>query len=76
MKKLVQFAGIFILATTLFSCSNDNEPTSEPQKSSLKLQLNYAKTKAIEDQSNGAAPTVTSATIKLKDGSNTVVYET
>lgn len=76
MKKLVQFAGIFILATTLFSCSNDNEPTSEPQKSSLKLQLNYAKTKAIEGQSNGDAPTITSATIKLKDGSNTVVYET
>lgn len=76
MKKLVQFAGIFILATTLFSCSNDNEPTSESQKSSLKLQLNYAKTKAIEDPGNLIAPTITSATIKLKDGSNTVIYET
>lgn len=76
MKKLVQFAGIFILAATFFSCSNDNEPISEPQKSSLKLQLNYAKTKAIEDQSSGAAPTVTSAVITLKDGSNNTVYQT
>lgn len=75
MKKLVQFAGIFILAATFFSCSNDNEPISEPQKSSLKLQLNYAKTKAIEDQSSGAAPTITSAVITLKDAANQPVFQ-
>lgn len=76
MKKLFHFAGIFMLVATLFSCSNENEPTSEPQKSSLKLQLNYAKTKAIEDQSNGKAPAVTSASIILKNDANAIVYQT
>lgn len=76
MKKLFHFAGIFMLVATLFSCSNENEPTSEPQKSSLKLQLNYAKTKAIEGQGNGNAPAVTSASIILKNDANTIVYQT
>lgn len=76
MKKLFHFAGIFMLVATLFSCSNENEPTSEPQKSSLKLQLNYAKTKAIEGQGDGKAPTVTSASIVLKNDANAIVYQT
>lgn len=76
MKKLFHFAGIFMLVATLFSCSNENEPTSEPQKSSLKLQLNYAKTKAIEGQGDGKAPAVASASIILKNDANAIVYQT
>lgn len=76
MKKLFHFAGIFMLVATLFSCSNENEPTSEPQKSSLKLQLNYAKTKAIEGQADGKAPAVISASIVLKNDANAIVYQT
>ena len=75
MKKLFHFAGIFMLAATLFSCSNENEPANESQKSSLKLQLNYAKTKAIEGQGDGQAPAVTSATITLKDAANQTVLQ-
>lgn len=75
MKKLFHFAGIFILAATLFSCSNENEPANESQKSSLKLQLNYAKTKAIEGQADGKAPAVISATITLKDAANQPVLQ-
>ena len=76
MKKLFHFAGIFMLVATLFSCSNENEPTSEPQKSSLKLQLNYTKTKAIEGQGDGKAPAVASASIILKNDANAIVYQT